>query len=497
MRLASAVVPGLIALLVLLAAASAGADQLVFGVDHSIRSQSNLFKIPDDDDPTSDLSYEIRPSINLHRRGYEKLSYELLYEPSYDLYVENRDLNDLDHLFRSRVEYKPWRAGRLWLRTDLADYRSVRSSDRPADGIPDVQSGGKGRVNRFFADLGYDHELDSLTRIETRLQLQNYAFTRSNNIDSLGFGGELALLRSVSPIADAGLALFSSLRRYEEATLRPPSRNLVVNPNLVVGFEPIETLRLDVRVGPAWLQTRQSGGDSATVGRFLGAETSSGPMAAVFDPVACQDGEGRLVISECPVAPATGLSDRLGERVAVDFAPGERPASIDDSHLTVFALADLTKTESWGRLGLEYYRREDAASGNGSTTIRDSITGRVLFRPGWRFDVRVRGNWNRRKVTSEVNRALVAAGPSGVDAGGGLFFAESVGLVPSVLSDEGEIRQVWFDTTVGRPILFEGLRLELRFQYLDEERRDRGSDGSFENYMGEMRLRYRFAMLEL
>jgi hypothetical protein len=251
---------------------------------------------------------------------------------------------------------------------------------------------------------------------------------------------------------------------------------------------------LDVRVGPAWIRTSQPGGGTASVPLYRAATASGQTLGAAYD-VTCIGPSGRFEIDRCPVIPAAALEDFVGEETIVGFAPGDEPAAIDDSGITAFAVATLTKTESWGVIEAEYFRREDAAAGSGSTTVRDSFTGTIAFRPGWGLDVQARANWNRREATSDVNRSIIEAGPSTIATGDGRFFAESIALIPNVVTDDFEIKQVWADLIVGRTVFVDALRFEGRFRYLRQERPDQPIVGTFESFAGEVRLIYEFTAL--
>jgi len=471
----------------------ARADEVVLGLDNAVKGQSNLFKTSVGEVP--DGSYEIAPSILFQRRGGSAFNYDVLYEPSYDVYFVNQGVNGFDQFLRARGEYLPVPVGRAWLNTSLTDYRSVRAADAPTDGIPDITGGGRGRVKRFFLDGGYDHEVTRLTRVESAIGLQRYRFDTPNNVDSVGIGGSAALRNQLLPWADAGLSMFASFRHYEDKLTQPASQNVVVNPNFVMNAEPIETLLVELSVGPAFVHTTQSGGGSASVSRYRGGTVDGTTYGAVYD-AGCIGSDGLPQMGLCPLIEAPALADLLDEQVTVAFPPGQTPSDIDDRLVTAFAQATVTKTENWGYVEAQYFRREDAAAGSGSTTIRDSVTGKIMFHPGFRVDVQLRANWNRRRTASDVNQSIVQAGQSTVSTGDGRFFAQSVSLIPNVVPSDVEIKQVWVDVTAGRPIFIDALRLEARFQYLKQKRADQPIVGTFDNLYGELRLIYRFTAFE-
>jgi hypothetical protein len=485
--------------LFLLVAAPAGADQLILSVDQSITGQSNIFQLPEN--RIADGTYELTPVIRLRRRPESKFSYDIRYAPSYEVFFKTKGGNGFDHLFRSDFGYRVTPNGSFALSADVADYRANRATGVDgATGIPDVTPGARGRITRVFSDLDYQHRLGPVTNLVAAVGLQSYEYTTPNNVDSLGFGGNIALTTQPTQILTLGASFFASHRGFDERSLQPASRNTILNPNLIVQIQPLPTVRLDLRGGPGWVFSSRSGQDPVSVPTFSGAQTSQGTVARVFDvsaasPNACDEFSGEPAISTCPIAPAPALTGRLEERTVVFFDPGQNPGSSDDDFSTWFLAAELRKEFGWGHLSLNFLRAEDASSGSGATSIRDSLTGEVYFEHG-RWSARVRANYNKRKTTTNIDQSLVRAGASTVPTGTGLFFAESNGLIPNAVTRRPEISQYWIGGRLVRRML-DSVELELGITYLHQERREApGVRTKFDNVTGVMTFRYFFRPIE-
>jgi hypothetical protein len=202
--------------------------------------------------------------------------------------------------------------------------------------------------------------------------------------------------------------------------------------------------------------------------------------------------KGQVILDSCIQLPAPALSGRFDEQVLVPYADGLRPGSNDDDLVTVFASARITKTESWGLMAVEFFRREDSA-GAGVTTVRNSVSAEIVVRPADYWTLEMGANWNRRRRTTNNRRNQVGAGPSDVPSPvPGFFYAEAVSLVPDG-SDSVDVDQYVANATVIRQ-LTEGLSVSLSGRFLRQERE--GSTGlpqrSFETWSGWFGLRYEF-----
>lgn len=476
--------------LVVSTAHSARAEDLIFSLEQRIGGDSNVFR--DENDETSDGTYQIRPSVLLRQREGQ-LTYALSYTPVYEVFFDTNDVDGDDHYVTGRLGYAPTPASEIGFRLDFADYRSIRTDEvLGSTGVLDVVPGISGRVQRLLLVGDGSVRVERDTVVEVEVGLTRYEFSTPNNSDNIGGYAELGFIHEPRSNYGIGAALFGSYRDFDERSGEPGSHNTVLHPSIVIRAEPIESLTFEAAVGPAWVATRTSRPGSERVDRFFGSETATGTEAAIFFPPFCDQISGQVILDTCAQLPAPALNGRLDEQVLVPYADGLRPGSDDDDLVTVFASARITKTESWGLMAVEFFRREDSA-GAGVTTVRNSVSAEIVVRPADYWTLELGANWNRRRRTTDNRRNQVGAGPSDVPSAiPGFFYAEAVSLVPDG-SDSVDVDQYVANATVIRQ-LTEGLSVSLSGRFLRQERE--GSTGlpqrSFETWSGWFGLRYEF-----
>ncbi len=469
----------------------ASADEFYVILDQTIQGQSNLFRT--EENPVADGSYEIRPRLRFERTD-SAFQYQAEYSPSYDAYFDTSEVNGFDQFGRLRVSHSPIPQGTLWARTDLAFYRAIRSAQvEGPGGIPEIVPGSAGRIFRGLADFGYDHQLGPATYAKGTLSLQGYDYDTAANADSIGIGAGFDILHELRPSLALGATLLLSHRSFSELSPRPASSNTVLYGGPVLRWLPTPTLTVELQAGPAWLMTDVDAAQPAEVLRFRTATSDAGTEGGVF--AGCGEFEGRPLLGRCPLAPAPGLEGREEEMALVGFAPGDGPPASQSQIATAFARVLVSRDFGWGVADFDYFRAEDASSGSGATTIRDSVTGSLLIGGTGRTSLRLRANWNQRETVDAVDRFSIVAAESGEPAGGGLFFAEADALV---VVDNGRLRttQYWLEATLRRRI-FDPLTVELSFRYLHQDRVGPALVGveSFDDVRGGILFRFEFPHL--
>jgi hypothetical protein len=473
-----------------LAVSPASADRASLAIEQSVAGQSNLQRTHDDEQ--EDGSYEVRPRL-WFERPVGDLQYLVEYSPTYDVYFETDGIDGFDQFGRGDISYSPWPTGTVSARTDLAYYRSIRSETiEGPTGAPEVTADASGRVFRALSGFDYEHSLSPTTVAKTALGLQAYEYSTDNNADSLGLNGELSLLHDVRPTLALGAFVFGSHRRFEELGFEPESENVVGHFGPMLRIAPTPTLTFEGQAGPAWVFTDRDASDPRDVALFNTASIDGVPSAAIFDN--CGAVGGQPLLSQCPYVPSFFLSDFLAsQRTVVDYPGGAQ--SQDDETFTGFAHVELRKLEQWGYGSLEYFRGEDASSGSGVTSIRDSLTATVELTMWANWSLRFRGNWNQREAVDRIDQADVAAGPSPFPSFFGANFAQAEGLVV-VNRSRRKITQYWVDARLGRQIT-RALSAEVEVGYLLQDRSGAGSNTSdFDNWRGAFTLRYELPSID-
>jgi len=462
--------------------------------------QSNQFK--SSTDPIADGTYELRPIIGI-RRPEANLAYSVEYIPSYEVFFKTDDVNGLDHFLRSTLDYDVLSVGQLHLGFDVSHYRAVRGESLDGEGNPDPLPATRGDINRIFATVGYDHQFRTATSLFSEVHVQRYAYTTPNNLDHIGVGGEIGLVREPNSIFAIGGSLAASWRDFEDKGIQPGSDNKIVNANVLVRARPFSTVTLEIQGGPAYIRTHQDGGHAARVPTFLGGEIDGQSFAAVYDnlffsPDRCGLFEGQPVLSRCPIRAAPDLMGRFDEMQPIDYLPGQTPLASSDDQVTYFVSAIAQLDESWGVLSLKFQRGEMAAASVIATTVRDSLTASVNVGPWAYWSYRFRANWNRREMVDELSSPAVIAEDSGVPEPASSFnYARSSYLVADVNRTRRNVNQVWLDARASRAIT-DRLHLELGFRYLWQKRDEDASNlaREFDNIIGTLLLSYEIGKYE-
>jgi hypothetical protein len=467
----------------------ASADRASLTVEQSVIGQTNVLRTPDHEQ--GDGAYEVRPRVRFERPAGD-LQYLLEYAPTYDVYFRTDDIDGFDQYGQGRASFSPWPTGEAFVHTDLAYYRSIRSdSVTGPSGALELIPNVSGRVFRALADAGYEHRLTPTTTAKGTIDFASYDYTTETNPDSLGFGGELQLLHELDRTFSAGVYGGASYRKFEELASQPESYNTVLQGGPVVRFLISPTLVLEGQAGPAWVSIHRDEPGVLVVPQFRTVASGGGIDAAVFSD--CGTFAGLPLLSQCPLAPANNFAGDLTPTTTVG-APGSSE-SFDDDVVDGFARFLLRHEETWGSESIEYFRGEEASSGGGATSIRDSVTGAVELEAGKSWSFRVRGNWNQRETRERFDRTEVVAAQSARIADTLQPLAEAQGLVV-IARERRKTTQYWADVRLSRQITT-ALSADLEVRYLYQDRNGSFSDvNDFEDWKGVFTLRYALPALD-
>jgi hypothetical protein len=475
---------------VVLASSPTWADRASLAIEQSVIGQTNVLRTPDDEE--SDVSYQVRPRLRFERPAGD-LRYELEYSPTYDYYFETDGISGFDQYGRAEVAFSPLPINTLSAHTDLAYYRTIRSDtvtdpSGVAELVPDVT----GRVFRAIADVGYEHQLTRTTTAKGVAGLASYDYSSSNNADSIGAGGQLDLTHQLTQTFAAGVFGFASHRRFDDLGSQPKSNNTILHVGPLARFAATPSLTFEGQAGPAWISIDRDAPDAQVVPRFRTIAGPGGFDAAVFN--GCGTFADQPLIVLCPLESIGPLGEPLAAQ-SIALAPPGAAESIDEEEQDGFARASVRHQQEWGFGSLEYVRGEEASSGSGATSIRDSVTGIVQVEAGESWSLRFRGNWNQRETRERLDRTEVVAGPSASLSPSGVPFAEAIGFVV-VDRARRHTTQYWADARLSRRI-FRSLSADAEIRYLNQHRTGDFSDtGDYEDWKGILTLRYELPSLD-
>ena len=167
-------------------------DYTHLSLNASVRGESNIF-LDSEDSEQDDIIFTIAPTLSFTTPGFgsgdQKLS--IYYTPSYRIYSNNSDLNDLDHRFRFSFDNSSQiRLPKTTISFDLG-YDQNQESDRLNGGLV-----GRESIN---AGVRVSHSLTG------KMNLNLSADARSNSYDNRNQNTDAGLLDDVSYNARASL----------------------------------------------------------------------------------------------------------------------------------------------------------------------------------------------------------------------------------------------------------------------------------------------------
>ncbi len=487
--------------------APAQAHQVQIGVDQGIGVQSNLFGTTTSE--TASGYYEISPRLILSQPESD-FTYNLEYQPSYRAYFNIDGVNGWNQTVRGRAKNQI--NGRDAIRLDaeflLAQaIRSIGTFD--SSGQPLVVANGNGTNQRFDTDLAFDHSFSSRMVGTLAFNYNRWDYTDSNNVDNQGIGAQLQLTQALRERLLVGMNMEGRYRSFDETGFAPASYSTVLNANLLIQYQVTPTLRFEVSGGPAGVFTQQGVPGSQLVDRWNGFQSNPsfcvvGPCGRVLSGppfnVVCTTSDGIPVLRLCPPSgTASVLTGNLAEQILIPLDPSQTVFGQSSESLTYFVNLGVTKTYSRGLVNAGFVRNEDAGSGFGTTTILNSVSGRVQysFSDFWRIDLY--GVYTLRTSVSQLPftdiSAVAAVDPTNTpitdDTGNQLAQAGFI-IARTGVSN--------LDQTIGvaemrlTRQLTERARLQFQFTYYNQFQENQGgaTSAGFDNYLGSVLFIYEF-----
>ncbi|MEM7413196.1 MAG: hypothetical protein AAF430_23400 [Myxococcota bacterium] len=540
----------------LTASAALGAD-LSFSAESSAAYDSNVFRSEDDEE--DDFLFRLRPGIRVHEDRGDDITYSFAYELPIEFALENnRELQDFDHVARARVDYHVSDQLTLFLSDDLRFLRSTLRREQTGENvigdslsIATVQDE-RDRVTLNDGTVGARYLVTPRLVVNAIASSNYFETTREDRSDNYSFGGTVDTRYALTARHQIGIGGRYVLQEFEGSDRIEGSRT-----NIIGGFASwrwvvSNTLRLEVRGGPSYIDTEQDDSDRfrsalavPTVRVLNGTETIvavdstgaptvrgpgqvAGPVApgSLLVPINCN----RLNNPPVPVADGctTGSStfglnnlvlDRGNGADAADIAAiqgtqtliaNADPRGEDDAGIDFFV--DATITQQWTpnlTTALQYTRQQGNAAGLGGTVIADflSLSNDWQFLERWRLTLR--GDWTRSTSTFRASQTFDnvfqttlpnAAQPIATRcAGGGALLACPGGTSFNANRSSDVDTSRW--GVAGRVThqLFRNTLVfgQLRYDRQDSDTGTLGNASDFENIVGTIGVRHSFEPISL
>jgi hypothetical protein len=410
----------------LVAPVSAPAAELELGWFGTAEYDDNIFNTADGEgDKTDDVAIRTGPIIGL-KQSQGGVTYELRYEPRYETFVDNSDLDEFDHAAFGRVR---WQVDSTTTLTAVERFNLTHSLNRATfigdsafpDAAPDLDvEVARQELIQNAVSLELSHFFTP--RLQGILTAGQSLFRsdREDRYDSDGYSGGARLLYTVTSKDQVGGGVTVSFQDFSdiendvgEDTEGEDSIAYNLFATWIHTFDP--TMTLSVQAGPTWIDTdRPDPEDSREVLTYPTRNVGGG--FAFIDSRTCPTDDGvPFESSACRIFPfsysgAAGAALSAANRPTTVFLDDDRDDGGED--LTYFAAVSLQKRWERWRVILSYNRRDSSASGVGQSTVLDVAALQLVWdpTPRWTLSFLAQASLRDQNVDNQV--AVVGLAPA-------------------------------------------------------------------------------------
>ena len=488
--------------------------------DNISRSESNK---------QDDVVFRVTPQIRLVE-DREKLNYSVGYMLPYEIGVTNSAVNDLNQLADANFRYRATPQTEVFGNDGFYYVHGLFSQDQ---NLQDPTLGDVGdernQVLQNNVSLGVRHlftpRLSGTVLVNNGVYDTNQ-FARSNVIS---YGGSASSEYQVTPHHLLGGGLSFSRQMFDQTFNRPASDTDYYN--LFGSWEWLfdETTSFNIQADPALIHSTQDAPPPTIanqqpipftgVGDQFGRPIDSVIVVNAFASCPIVDTNplffdnagnrcGQVILADdslpspqpgailVPTATLTGITSL--PLTDLDYLPGDEPEAVNDTRLTYFANASLTKR--WTPTlasSLAYTRQENGAAGIDGGAVLDAITLSNSWRISERWDAAVRADWTQRKSATDGGRVFVIAASQPV-----------VGLVGGVAATQNAIQidsadsldtQRWGMAARVAYRLTKNTVTALQYAYNKQSSKGDtvGQDSDFDNHLVTFTVQYNFEPIGL
>ncbi|MEZ4218772.1 MAG: hypothetical protein R3E88_20035 [Myxococcota bacterium] len=358
-------------------------------------------------------SYLVRlgPSLELSD-PYGRLTYATRYLGTYAWYANASGLDAYEQQLDVTGGYALSPRTRIDVKETFRDLRNIRFTIDESRNGADTLDGERDRFLRNTLDLRVRHAFSR--RISGSIDLQNdwidFDDDRFRN-DALTMGARGGLSYQLTPADSVGVSGGFAYQSFASVRGVAGSRSRIWDAALTLEHVFDESFRVALSGGPSFVET-----DSDTRIAFESPSRSSGDPPEYRDINACdvQIGVGLFLASSCDSLPA-GAAPASGTSIVRIALPGAEPTRND---ATFFASALLSKRWQEFEVTLRYSRAQSVVSGEGGTSVRDTVRFNLDYRIDDLWNVFAGTAWTRReRLGTSVQVADVIVTASATDPG--------------------------------------------------------------------------------
>lgn len=447
MRLAPRVLMVLVAFLPV----SAAAVDVELGASAEAVYDDNVFRTSDN--PKEDASFRLSPKLRVKSQD-TKLGASLFYIPTYEAFATYTDANNWTHQLGTTFDYAAGEKTTLTLDNQfrVLDVLNYTDDDTIDEGVPTIPNNDIEREQVILDDATFNvsHQISSHWTSDTNLGFSSFNADRRNTVDSMTVSAFQNFNYALDAADLVGIGGGVVVQMFDEVTTLPASNTFVYRLFGSWAHEFGDSTTLSVRVGPAYIVTDQDNAPFQSTGNdeypyiLVDRDTTVGQLNQRQNVNIDDFGQGltdatpvpagSVVVpdsGQCVGAAATALFE--GSRCAFHrllrndaaFPAEQAPiptitssltdvtllgsnSGSDDGQFTVFG--EVLLTQRWTPLlssTLSYSRSESTASGQGTTTIADTVSLLTVWRPSELWDLSARASYVRRKSPTALSRTFL------------------------------------------------------------------------------------------
>lgn len=490
-----------LALAAALASASAGAEELRFGVRSEVSWDDNLFSTPDalDQERIDDWSLRITPSMEVEDRD-GSLQWEFRYSPAWEGFLDTEGADGWDHQVGGSISYRITPDTSVEVSDDFARFQSISRFNETLDDdlgqtiTETVARRTRLKRNDFQARLTHQLSRDQ----QLAFVVQHFLIDlEGEGNDRSTLGTVLSYRRVLTERLTTGVTGGWRRQTFESEAGADDRETDFFNVSGVVEYRFDPTLDLSATVGPSWVEADATEGFPAVFpdqSRFPLLPTPSGPRAVM--PASCPttDAGTPFFSAQCDTL-SFGVFP-----VSTDLPFTAQGASDSSGRLTYFADVSLSKRWERWTLVLSYRRQDDTSGSLGTSTISDTLNATLVWRPSPRWNLRLGGAWIRREQSVEAVQPVILLRPTSgfqlipvqggfapVPAGTG----EAVGVGTIEADNDFEQTNIVISGNVSYR-LTRRVRLFARAYYTDVSRDGLPGIGDFDRFTAGVGINYEF-----
>jgi len=520
--------------------AAAEAFEVKFGAMVDAVYDTNVFRTSSN--KKDDGSFRFTPTIEIEAPG-RKLSGDLYYAPTYEVFTTYTDASDFTHDVRNNIDWLPSEKTQVGLTNrfqavDVLNYGDPNTIDEGTSPVPDNDIA-RERIHLFGSALGIEHAISPRWTSSSSVNFSLFNSERRLTADSKSVSGFQSFNYGLTAADRVGGGGGFTAQFYDDVLGLPASNTYVYQLFGSYSRNFGERTTLSIRVGPALIHTVQDDfSASASVptypGLVLGDPMTFSQLTSNENfPVKDEYGQnlaanpGYVIPAGSYVVPDASSCDTdadnpvllEGSRCASNRLLRNDPAFADEYQAvqTILAADEFSEVEisgsndgsndmQWTVFGevslshlwlptlvstVSYNRRESPARGLGAGAVEDGVQFLTTWRPSELWDLSFQASYVRRESPTNLSRTFIQVDLD--DATGGTNLVMANGLQTVIEADSGVDTHRWGIVLRAARRITRRLSASMRFSYSDQTSQYTSrSPNDFTNFLAVVGVKYDF-----